>query len=207
MWILTLFCCLLSSGSVRSAVCVYMCSLLQFWTVCVNCKYVSWEQGNLERMRSLCIINPPYASLLPYGPQEKHFRKGYFIIYIPIVKTGKWSTYMVWGMACSFSVEGKKKPEIQLAGKQSWGSLNQLHLNEVRSEIRTKENLHTTYFFTTIQSILATRGLSCSLLEETYFSELWKLQGKRPNFVFPQQEYWAHCPGPRGILGLQVTII
>lgn len=85
-----------------------MHSLLQFWTVCMNCIYLSWEWGNLERMRSLYIINPPYASLLPCGPQEKHFRKGYFIIYIPIVKTGKWSTDIVWGTACSFIVEGKK---------------------------------------------------------------------------------------------------
>lgn len=146
MWTHTLFCHLLSSGSLRCTVCVYvqqMRSPFQFWTLCVNCKCVFRERRNLERMRSLCIINPPYAAFLPYSPQEKHFRKGYFIIYIPIVKTGKWSTDIVWGMACSFPLEEKKKSEIQLAGKQSWGSLNQLYLKGVRLEIRTKESLHT----------------------------------------------------------------
>lgn len=112
MWTHTLFCHLLSSGSLRCTVCVYvqqMHSPFQFWTLCVNCKCVFRERRNLERMRSLCIINPPYASFLPYSPQEKHFRKGCFIIYIPIVKTGKWSTDIVWGMACSFPLEEKKK--------------------------------------------------------------------------------------------------
>lgn len=149
MWMLTLFCHLFSSGSVRHGVC--MCiqqihSLLQFWTLCVNCKYVSWEWGNLERMRSLCILNPPYASLLPYSPQEKHFRKGYFIIYIPIVKTGKWSTDIVWGMTCSF--QWKEKTVWDTTGwKTNLRFIKSTVFKGMRSEIRTKENVLIMYFF------------------------------------------------------------
>lgn len=191
-----------------------MHSLVQFWNVCVNCKHISWERGNLERMRSLCIINPPYASLLPYSPQEKHFRKGYFIIYIPIVKTGKWSTDMVWGTACSFSGEGKKNWDTT-----GWKTKLRFIKSTVfkGGEIRDKNKRKLTYnifFYYHPQHLcditdvkLATWGLSCSSLEEIYFLKLWKLQGKRPNFIFLQQEYWACCPGPQGILCLQVNII
>lgn len=144
MWIHTLFCHLLSSGSVRFMVCVYvqMHSLLQFWTVCTNCKYVSREWGNLERMRSLCIINPPYASFLPYSPQEKHFRKGYFIIYIPIVKTGKWSTDIVSGMACSFSVERKKIWDTT-GWKTKLRFIKSTIFKEGEIRDKNKRNLHT----------------------------------------------------------------